>query len=79
MSYCPQCGAETPEGAAFCGVCGTPITAPRYDATLDQESNPYAVGAQAAPASSPCQGGELKPTFGETLKRCLGKKYADFS
>lgn len=79
MSYCPQCGARAPEGAAFCGVCGTRLSAPSYSATLDQESNPYAVGAQAVPASSSRQECVWKPTFGEALKRCLGKKYADFS
>ncbi|MBQ9874835.1 MAG: zinc-ribbon domain-containing protein [Thermoguttaceae bacterium] len=79
MSYCPQCGAQTPEGAAFCGVCGTQLSAPSCDATLDQESNPYAVGAQADMSVDQYQGGEPKPTFGETLKRCFGKKYADFS
>lgn len=25
MRKCEKCGAELPEGAAFCGVCGTPV------------------------------------------------------
>lgn len=25
VRYCLECGAEIPEGARFCGICGTPI------------------------------------------------------
>ncbi|HJS26702.1 MAG TPA: adenylate/guanylate cyclase domain-containing protein, partial [Actinomycetota bacterium] len=28
MTACPNCGAENAEGANFCSVCGTPISAP---------------------------------------------------
>ena len=81
MSYCPQCGAEAPEGATFCGVCGTQLSAPSYDATLDQESNPYAVGAQTDAYNSDAhfyEGAPLKPTFGETFKLCCVKKFCSF-
>ena len=25
MPFCPQCGAQQPEGAQFCGACGAPL------------------------------------------------------
>ena len=27
VPHCPNCGAELVKGAAFCGICGTPIPA----------------------------------------------------
>ena len=28
MKYCPNCGAQLPDNATFCSVCGTPVGAP---------------------------------------------------
>jgi class 3 adenylate cyclase/tetratricopeptide (TPR) repeat protein len=28
MAICPSCGRENPDGFAFCGFCGTPLSAP---------------------------------------------------
>ena len=25
MSFCPNCGAQLPDGSKFCGKCGSPI------------------------------------------------------
>lgn len=32
MPFCPQCGAQLPEGAQFCGSCGTPLAPPTQPA-----------------------------------------------
>lgn len=29
MAFCPNCGAELPEGSGFCGNCGAPVGAPQ--------------------------------------------------
>jgi predicted amidophosphoribosyltransferase len=29
MPSCPSCGADVPEGFAFCGRCGAPLAAAR--------------------------------------------------
>ena len=28
MKYCPNCGAQLPDNAGFCSVCGAPLGAP---------------------------------------------------
>jgi uncharacterized RDD family membrane protein YckC len=33
MGYCPKCGNELPEGAKFCPVCGTAVSAEEAPAT----------------------------------------------
>ena len=34
MVNCEKCGAELPEGAAFCSKCGTPVTPPQQTAEV---------------------------------------------
>ncbi len=38
MSYCPNCGAELPEGAKFCSGCGVPVQNTQESATIQAES-----------------------------------------
>jgi uncharacterized RDD family membrane protein YckC len=47
MPYCKKCGTELPEGAKYCPVCGTPVTA---------EAAPAAQVTQAAPEAQVASG-----------------------
>ncbi|MCH4180853.1 MAG: zinc ribbon domain-containing protein [Atopobiaceae bacterium] len=49
--HCPQCGAEMPEGAKFCGVCGQRIEA--EDATRVQGAPVPPTASQPGPTPSP--------------------------
>ena len=48
--FCPKCGSQQPDGAAFCGSCGASLSAPAQTAPA-QTSAPQAQGS--APASAP--------------------------
>lgn len=48
---CKKCGTELPEGAKFCGVCGTPVDAEPETAPVEEiNTAPAAVTEEAAPA-----------------------------
>ena len=49
VPHCPNCGAELVKGAAFCGICGTPIPA----APVEAPTTPVQP-APAAPAVKFC-------------------------
>lgn len=57
--YCPHCGSQLPDGAAFCGHCGKPV-APQPVAGAAQ---PNASAPQPAPAPSPVAGQQSAPPF----------------
>ena len=57
--YCPHCGSQLPDGAAFCGHCGKPV-APQPVADAAQ---PNASAPQPAPAPSPVSGPQSAPPF----------------
>lgn len=43
MSYCPKCGAQLPDNARFCGICGAPIAAaPAAGQFQQQQTGGYA-------------------------------------
>jgi hypothetical protein len=47
---CKKCGTELPEGAKFCGVCGTPVDAEPETAPVEEiNTAPAAVTEEAAP------------------------------
>jgi uncharacterized RDD family membrane protein YckC len=50
MPYCKKCGTELPEGAKYCTVCGTPVTA---------EVAPAAPVTQATPETQVASGLKL--------------------
>lgn len=37
--YCPQCGAQNPDGASFCSSCGTPLSNREAPPTPPQQTN----------------------------------------
>lgn len=48
---CKKCGTELPEGAKFCGVCGTPVDAEPETAPVEEiNTAPATVTEEAAPA-----------------------------
>lgn len=57
--YCPHCGSQLPDGAAFCGHCGKPV-APQPVADAAQ---PNASAPQPAAAPSPVSGPQSAPPF----------------
>ena len=42
MPYCKKCGNELPEGAKYCPVCGTPVTAEAAPSTPATQAKPAA-------------------------------------
>lgn len=51
--FCPNCGTNLPDGAAFCAGCGSPMPkAPKQEAPV-QEAPVYTPPVQEAPVSAP--------------------------
>ena len=70
MNFCPRCGSGTDPSAAFCGVCGTPLTGGGYGDSGN--ANPYAAGAPVDDAAYYDDAPTI-PGFGEAIKICLSK------
>ena len=80
MSFCPKCGAQNVEGAAFCAQCGTPIqggAAPQFDAETNSAANPFQVGSQTQTVGYDITGEAPEvPNPFRAFVICM-KKYAD--
>ena len=50
--FCPNCGKEIPDGAAFCGECGTSLAAPAAPVESAPEAAPVEPAPEAAPEAS---------------------------
>ena len=65
MPFCPRCGAQLPEGAQFCGECGTPLTPsapqPVQPAPQPMQQAPWHV--QPAPQPQPKKKKKLGPVI----------------
>src|SRR5271170_637942 len=75
MVFCPKCGSQLPDGAAFCYKCGGAIpgggggAAPSAAAPATPSAPPIApAGAQVL--KCPACGGPIKPVFGEMVISC---------
>ncbi len=71
MSFCPTCGTQLPDEAAFCYRCGTRIG----DYAPQQQPSPSATRPAFAPASAtnlkcPSCGAPITPRFGEMIITC---------
>ena len=75
---CKNCGAELPEGATFCGFCGTPVNAQPVEATFNQQPAQTPVSEQ--PAAIPTASEYAQPDFQQmnqlTQKKPKKKKKA---
>ncbi len=60
MTYCPNCGNRVPEGARFCGACGTALT----DAASPPGSGPPAYSAPPAYGPPPGYYYQPQPAYG---------------
>ena len=80
MSFCPKCGAQNVEGAAFCAQCGTPIQNVRPSqcgANPESASNPFQVGSQTQTVGYDITGEAPEvPNPFRAFVICM-KKYAD--
>ncbi|HTY60657.1 MAG TPA: zinc-ribbon domain-containing protein [Acidobacteriota bacterium] len=56
MAFCSKCGSAVTEGAAFCGVCGSPVAAP---------------GGQAAPPVAPPPAAQTGAGIGSNVAGAL--------
>ncbi len=65
--FCPKCGAELPDSAAFCMRCGTNIAAQAKPTT--QSSNVIAP-IDATALKCPSCGAPISPKFGEMVISC---------
>ena len=59
--FCKQCGASLPEGAKFCEVCGTAVSAP--EAAASPESGAYAPPQQEPQYNAPPYAEPQQQTF----------------
>lgn len=61
MAFCQKCGNQVPDGAPFCGTCGTPVAqpaqqqAPQYQQAAPQYQQPAPQYQQPAPQYQPPQ------------------------
>ena len=60
MLYCPNCGKPMPEGAVFCGECGTKITNPAQNAANGGTWNGQPVPAPGPGKTSAGNGGQRR-------------------
>jgi len=75
MTYCPKCGAELPDGAAFCYKCGAPVSAGGTNGqgapAPQQGSKSQVIGSAGATAlKCPSCGAPISPKFGEMVITC---------
>lgn len=78
MAYCSQCGADC-ANATYCSQCGARVGLDSSTSSNEQNSNPYAVGAQASVHSGRNYDPEAPdiPGFGGAISTCF-KKYCSF-
>ncbi len=74
MVFCPKCGVQLPDGAAFCFRCGTAIPGASGTAPAVAPAAPSG-GPELAPSGTqalkcPSCGGPLHPAFGEMVITC---------
>jgi hypothetical protein len=67
--YCPKCGAQVPDDAAFCMKCGTSVatTQPKQAAV---STAPILAPLGAVALKCPSCGGPISPKFGEMVITC---------
>jgi zinc-ribbon domain len=75
MVYCPKCGSQLPDGAAFCYKCGSAIPGGGGAAAAAPAAPAAPAAAPLAPAGAqvlkcPACGGPIKPVFGEMVISC---------
>ena len=68
--YCPKCGAQLPDSAAFCLRCGTNIAAVAGTAAAPPTSGPILAPSGATALKCPNCGGPISPAFGEMVITC---------
>lgn len=67
--YCPKCGTQLPDSAAFCMKCGTNITAATQEKAPSPEK-PILAPSEAKALNCPSCGAPLAPQFGEMVITC---------
>jgi len=66
--YCPKCGSQLPDDAAFCMKCGTNIAAQKSEKT--GSSSPIVAPSDATALKCPSCGAPIVPKFGEMIITC---------
>jgi hypothetical protein len=59
--FCPQCGAELPDGANFCMRCGSTVAEVRPDSSVTPERSIFAVADAGVPQPSIPAGTQRRP------------------
>jgi hypothetical protein len=67
--YCPKCGTQLPDSAAFCMKCGTNIASVAQDKPASPERQVLAP-SEAKALNCPSCGAPLTPQFGEMVITC---------
>jgi hypothetical protein len=67
--YCPKCGFQLPDSAAFCMKCGTDIAAAAKETATSPERQVLAP-SEAKALNCPSCGAPLTPQFGEMVITC---------
>lgn len=67
---CSSCGAQPPEGARFCHVCGSPVAAPEAAAEFKQVTVLFADVVQSMDIAAAVGAERLRDIMAELLDRC---------
>jgi hypothetical protein len=67
--YCPKCGAQTPDDAAFCMKCGASLSAPQPK-QAQAPTTPILAPIGATALKCPHCGAPISPKFGEMVITC---------
>jgi hypothetical protein len=82
MMFCPSCGTQLPDGAAFCYKCGTSVSGlassggaqgssqPSQAPATQQPSSQVIAPADATALKCPSCGAPISPKFGEMVITC---------
>jgi len=67
--YCPKCGTQLPDDAAFCLKCGTDIAAAKQKMATTSTA-PVLAPLEAKSLKCPTCGAPISPKFGEMIITC---------
>jgi Double zinc ribbon len=70
LVFCPKCGAQLPDSAAFCMRCGTNVAVASGTAQAAVSASPILAPSGATALKCPNCGAPISPQFGEMVITC---------
>lgn len=74
MPNCPNCGANVPDGAVYCGNCGAPINASASSMSTASKTQTYSQGAPNWPNTA--SSGDVSMRLEKAMRRAELLGYA---